>query len=230
MGKLVKVCGRCKEKKPVLSFSKETVRKDKLCPICRKCNKEYYYANRESILKRKNALYSSTRERVIKRAGDWQKSNPERRAAIRKTYNDKNRELLAEKCKIYRLNNKERRTKTVKDHYQKSKTKPDYYLMQNIRQQTSRALGKKDNMRSLDILGCTVIEFKDHIEKQFVNGMTWENRKEWHLDHIIPISSAKTTDERLKIAHYTNIQPLWAKDNLSKGSKLNYKKTGNGNI
>ena len=49
--------------------------------------------------------------------------------------------------------------------------------------------------------------------------MTWNNRSEWHIDHIIPLSSAKTEEELYKLFHYTNLQPLWAKDNLIKGKK-----------
>jgi hypothetical protein len=73
-----------------------------------------------------------------------------------------------------------------------------------------------------NLLGCTYIEAKLHIESLFKPGMTWDNHSlhGWHIDHIIPISSAKTQDELVKLCHYTNLQPLWAKDNLRKGAKL----------
>jgi hypothetical protein len=50
--------------------------------------------------------------------------------------------------------------------------------------------------------------------------MTWDNRSEWHLDHIIPLSSAKTEEELYKLCHYTNLQPLWAVENMKKGNKI----------
>lgn len=50
--------------------------------------------------------------------------------------------------------------------------------------------------------------------------MTWENRNEWHIDHITPLSSAKTEEELYKLCHYTNLQPLWAEENLKKGNKI----------
>lgn len=72
-------------------------------------------------------------------------------------------------------------------------------------------------------LGCSVSEFKQHLESRFQEGMSWDNYgiKGWHIDHIEPISKFNLTDiEQVKIAcHYTNLQPLWAKDNLSKGIK-----------
>ena len=80
----------------------------------------------------------------------------------------------------------------------------------------------------MNLLGCTIPEFKVHIEKQFTNGMSWDNhgRKKslmvWEIDHIRPCSSfdlTKAEDQRA-CWHYTNLQPLWKLDNLSKGSKF----------
>lgn len=73
------------------------------------------------------------------------------------------------------------------------------------------------------MLGCDFKTAHKHIEKQFTEGMSWDNRSEWHIDHIIPLASAKTEEELAKLCHYTNLQPLWAEDNLRKGDKLNYK-------
>jgi hypothetical protein len=58
------------------------------------------------------------------------------------------------------------------------------------------------------------------LETQFTDGMSWDNRSEWHIDHIIPLSSAKTEDELYKLCHYENLQPLWAEDNLKKGARI----------
>jgi hypothetical protein len=74
--------------------------------------------------------------------------------------------------------------------------------------------------KTFDIVGCNPLQLKEHLEKQFVDGMTWENKGDWHIDHIIPLSSAKTEDELYKLCHYTNLQPLWAIDNIKKGKKI----------
>lgn len=71
-----------------------------------------------------------------------------------------------------------------------------------------------------ELLGTDWQSLKNHIESQFVGGMSWENMSEWHIDHIVPLASAKTEDELAALCHYTNLQPLWASDNLSKGAKL----------
>ncbi len=66
-------------------------------------------------------------------------------------------------------------------------------------------------------------KFKQHIENQFKTGMNWNNYGEWHLDHIVPLSIAKTEEKLNTLGHYTNLQPLWAIDNLKKGQSISTK-------
>lgn len=78
--------------------------------------------------------------------------------------------------------------------------------------------------RTIDLLGCTGAELASHLSSMFEPGMTLDNHGEWHIDHIIPIASFDLTDpEQLKACfHYTNLQPLWAADNLSKSDRLDW--------
>lgn len=76
------------------------------------------------------------------------------------------------------------------------------------------------NAKTEQILGCTIEEFMCYIAAQFKKGMSFDNHGAWHLDHIIPLASAETKEEILKLNHYTNFQPLWAKENISKGAKI----------
>jgi hypothetical protein len=62
--------------------------------------------------------------------------------------------------------------------------------------------------------------FPSSFQTKFIDGMNWDNRGEWHIDHIIPLSSAKSEEELRKLCHYTNLQPLWEKDNLKKSNKI----------
>ena len=82
-------------------------------------------------------------------------------------------------------------------------------------------ISKKKITSTKDLLGCSIDDFKRHIEKKFSKGMNWENHGEWHLDHIKPISKFNLEDkiEREKCFHYSNLQPLWAKKNLTKSNK-----------
>ncbi len=85
-----------------------------------------------------------------------------------------------------------------------------------------RRKGWKKNLKSVLILGCSLQDFRLHIERQFLPGMTWDNRSMWHIDHIVPMATAKTEQDVIALNHFTNLRPLWAIDNLKKGSKVEY--------
>lgn len=80
--------------------------------------------------------------------------------------------------------------------------------------------GHVKKSRTEEIIGIDFKSFKDFIEKKFQEGMNWENYGKWHLDHIIPISSANSEQQIYELNHYTNFQPLWAEDNLKKSNKI----------
>ena len=95
-----------------------------------------------------------------------------------------------------------------------------------IYQSFKRACGGtyKKSDKTENILGCTIEEFIEHLQSLFVEGMTLENNGQcvecWHIDHKIPLASAKNEEEIKKLCHYTNLQPLWSRDNISKNSKI----------
>lgn len=76
------------------------------------------------------------------------------------------------------------------------------------------------NNTTFELVGCSPQELKIHLEQKFIYGMSWDNQGEWHIDHIIPLSSAETEEELYKLCHFTNLQPMWALDNIKKGSKI----------
>ena len=99
----------------------------------------------------------------------------------------------------------------------KFKNKVRGLIYQSFKRKKNNDWNKKT--KTENILGCKFEEFKIYIEKQFTNGMNWENQGKWHLDHIKPLKLAETEEDVIKLNHYTNFQPLWAEDNLKKGSK-----------
>ena len=103
--------------------------------------------------------------------------------------------------------------------YERVQADPRQKLMANLRIRLHRAIRNGNGSAVVD-LGCSIPEFMDYIEKQFLPGMTWENwgRDTWHLDHIKPLASFDLTDREqfLEACHYTNFQPLWAMDNMRK--------------
>jgi hypothetical protein len=85
-----------------------------------------------------------------------------------------------------------------------------------------RAGGYTKKSRSQEILGCDWETFKSHIERQFLKGMTWENRAMWQLDHIVPLATAATEADILALNHYTNLRPMWSADNRAKSDKITH--------
>jgi len=81
---------------------------------------------------------------------------------------------------------------------------------------------KSGGRKFIDIIGCDYETLKLHLESKFLPDMTWENHGKfgWHIDHVIPLASAKTISEKIKLMHFTNLQPLWWRDNLVKSSKI----------
>lgn len=119
---------------------------------------------------------------------------------------------------------KDRINKNRRRYEKKQKlNNPLFSLKKNVSRRLNLALKVKNwskKSKFYDYLGCNKKQFKLYLELQFQVGMDWNNYGLWHVDHIIPLSSAKTEQEMYKLCHYTNLQPLWAKDNLSKGAKL----------
>lgn len=83
---------------------------------------------------------------------------------------------------------------------------------------SNKGFSKKGNLNSS--LGCSGAFLIEYLEKQFLPGMSWDFRSDIHIDHIIPLATAKTIEDVYKLNHYTNLRPMWAIDNLKKGSKI----------
>ena len=118
-------------------------------------------------------------------------------------------------------------SKKLEYHHKKYKNNINYKLSVLLRSRLNKALkGNYKSGSAVRDLGCTIDTLKLYIESKFQKGMSWDNYNHggWHIDHIKPISSFDLTDRKqlLEACNYTNLQPLWAKDNLSKKDKLNW--------
>ena len=111
----------------------------------------------------------------------------------------------------------------VKKYEKKYRQTPKRRLAANLRRRQLLALKNKtlSHVSAVKLLGCSIEDCLKHIEAQWQDGMTWDNwtLSGWHLDHIKPLASANTKEEMELLCHYTNLRPLWASDNLSKGGK-----------
>lgn len=215
-----KVCSKCKEDKKVCEFGNSKTSDDGLLYCCKKCNNErsqkYRKENPEKVLELTKNWRRKNPEWVYDRNRRYQEENPDKVKQMKKSWLDKN----SEKRKEYRKNYKPRKHEQRKE---RRDSDPVFNLINRMRCRIWKYLNileiSKKN-KTFDIVGCSPEFLKEHLETQFTDGMTWDNRSEWHIDHIIPLSSAKTEDELYKLCHYTNLQPLWVEDNLKKSNKI----------
>jgi hypothetical protein len=177
----------------------------KTCCVCKiKQPKENFCKNTQA----KDGLNYQCKscKKIIGKKYYW--SDTERESNRKKEYYIKNKEILNKK--IYKY--KKERKKTDKLFKFSEDTR-------RLIRQAFKRRGFTKNTKTYQILGCSFEDFKIHLENQFVPGMNWGNRNKWHIDHIVPVSLGKTEEEIIKLNHYTNLRPLWAEENLKKGSK-----------
>lgn len=139
----------------------------------------------------------------------------------RKEYNDENKEMMA---KSYQKNKQKRNEYQKAYNFRRRKTDLNYRILSNLRTRLTKAL--KNNSKSkktIELLGCSVEDLKIYLEAQFTDGMSWDNYGLWHVDHKIPCANFDMSDQRNQKAcfNYTNLQPLWAVDNLKKTKNIN---------
>ena len=120
---------------------------------------------------------------------------------------------------------KQRRKTGKKYYHNKLKHRNDPHTkVRNNLSRRMRSFFSKNGSRTIDFIGCSIDDLKCHLEKQFVDGMSWENYGlyGWHVDHIRPCCSFDLTDpeQQRECFHYTNLKPLWAEDNLAKGGSF----------
>lgn len=162
--------------------------------------KKYHRRNRDVILEkmkaRNSAYYQANKERIKHQVGEYQASRPKERRAYKAVWERKAR-----------------------------RTRPEYAARATMRKLVARVceriqMKRRDAGGTESALGYTTLEFKVHIERQFLAGMSWDNRSDWHVDHIYPLVSFDLSCEKERRAAnaLSNLRPMWAEDNMTKGS------------
>jgi hypothetical protein len=239
----MKTCNRCNKEQPLSNYRIDKKCKDGHANPCKDCKriytreyqrantvrhgerrrrwtKEYYQKNKEKINKRNKEekkkhpewdsnSYKRNSHKYKERKVEYARKNFERTKIYNQKWRDENKLKLNEKARLYKKN--------------KSKTNPLFKVQNSLRSRIKVALirrGYEKTSQTHILLGAPNEIVIKHIERQFPKGMTWENYGLWQIDHIIPLASAKTKEEMEQLCHYTNLQPMWAKDNMSKGKKI----------
>lgn len=184
-------------------------------PTCQKCGQIIRRHNKMGMCWRHKMFSTYVKERAKQK---YQENIDERRAYNREyAKNNKEKKRLYDMARVPLLRDKRRPyyTKYVRERRQKDVL---YKLTGTLRYRIWHALSTHytKNKRTIALLGAEIPTVKEHLEKQFTDGMTWQNHGDWHIDHIIPLASAKSQEEMEKLCQYTNLQPLWKQDNLRK--------------
>jgi len=194
-----KTCSKCKVKKEITEFPKGTKYSDGRRGVCKVCDKAY-----SNIFQIKEGEYTCTECNKHLPFTEFYKCN-------------QNKNGLRSACKS---------CKPAKNTFtHKYNTNNNIKISHNLRTRLRKAVSEQRGTKSaktLEMLGSSIEDLMKHLESKFTEGMTWENYGQWHIDHIKPCASFNLEDpaEQKKCFHWTNLQPLWAKDNLVKGAKL----------
>ena len=240
----MKKCTKCDTNKDLSDFNKTKRNKDgyhTICKVCTKENKKKFYLDNKINLSRKaknhyNDNKDVIKERVIKYYNDnkniineknkkYREDNPEKIKQQKREEYLRNRVNYLEYQKKYRENNPEKVNKLKRDW---NKRNPHVVAWRSTLKSVLKRMNKVKDKNTIDILGYSPLELKEHIETLFTDGMNWDNYGEWHVDHIIPVSSFDKDVLTSVVNALSNLQPLWAttreingviyEGNLNKGS------------
>lgn len=207
------------------------------------CRCHYRHINEggHSIPLIKHEFCSSCGQKMSQKAGSsglcrkcyykkWTNDNKEAVVLYSKEYHIKNKETISKQQKQWKIDNPDRAKELAHKRMEKIENRIAHRLRNGLR---GVLKGRQKSGSTVNLLGCSLSEFRLHIESQFQPGMSWDNwgvvtskdSFKWHMDHIDPISKFDLTDAKqmAKACHYTNLQPLWGLENMSKGNKIDYK-------
>ena len=236
--KMEKKCTKCNTTKSLDEFSNDKSYKNGKRPECKECRNAYIKSTKKQwipqeneLIKCKHCLEEKLYTFFSKRGKQkpYQCKDCRNKNDLLKRNTGNNREEHNRKQREYWSKNNEYLTAKKREILQKRRdTDPEYNIRMCLHVRLNQAVSKKcDN--TMHIVGCSLKELMKYLESKFIEGMTWENHglHGWHIDHIRPCCSfnLKDPEEQKKCFHYTNLQPLWAKDNLKKGGKYECVKT-----
>lgn len=219
-----KTCTKCGVKKNISCFCKMSISPDGLAYRCRQCTSllgmearskklaEDIDAYRQATCESAKRYRAANPEKAKAATEGWKQRNPDKYAAMRKASYEKGKASSAKRCKAYK------KARLAVD--------PVFKLAHSVAgrlRASMKARGYTKTSRTHEILGCDWEFFKAHIERQFLIGMSWEKiGSEIHIDHIVPMATAKTEDEVRALNHFTNLRPMWAMDNYKKRAQITH--------
>lgn len=192
-------------------------------------SKKYYQENREKLITYSKKFREQNKDYYNEYNKKYKKDNKAQISEYNKKYNEDNNQRILEYKKRYHKENREYEREYSREH-NKERMKNDkiFKLKIQLRHLIYHSIerkGYKKQSRTYEIIGCDYKTLINHLLESYKNnyGDEWDGKEEVHIDHIIPLATANTEEEVIKLCHYTNLQLLKAKDNLEKNDKLDWK-------
>ena len=222
-----KICTKCKKYKQIKDFYKDKSKKDGYHTVCKLCTSKhmitYRKNNKSSIRECKKDYYEKNRLKIINKYRKYYKLNKDKMLKQAKKYYRENRNKIIEKVYQYQLIHKDKIRKTKLNYILRRKCFDiKFRILLNLRSRLHHAIKRHSkNKTTKELVGCSIEQLKSHLEKKFTKGMSFANYGKWHIDHIRPCSKFNLSklSQQKKCFNWKNLQPLWAKDNRSKGDK-----------
>jgi len=207
-----KKCTCCRKLKKLSQFSIRKQNKDNHDSWCQEC---YRIKSREYGKKHLKQKLEYNKK--------WRKENSEKYHKSNKDYYAKNKKIMNKRVKLWKINNSKKVKKwRIKDYKYRINNDISWKILRNLRTRIHHALVRETKSKpTIKLLNCSIKKLKYYIQKQFKKDMTWNNYGKWHIDHIRPCASFDLSkpEEQRKCFNYKNLQPLWGKENQSKGAK-----------
>ncbi len=224
----MKCCTKCKLSKPASAFYKDPSRFDGLRAWCKACcsigNRKYKIRNVESIRINDKVYRSKNAKRIAEKRHKHYCADRERILTVCSKYRRAHREKKAARDKVYRDTHRSKIRVWMREYVKRRRrTDSSFRIMGNLRHRIWRVLkGERKLVAFTKVLGCSADFLRQYLQAQFQPGMTWENYGKWHVDHKRPCATFDLSKKReqKKCFHYTNLQPLWAIDNIRKRAKI----------
>ena len=218
---------RKKNKKKISEYRKST--KGKLAN--KKAQQKYFKSEKgkealkKYIKSNKGKKAQKEYQKKYYKTDKWNDYKKEYNKEYRKSVVGKLSNKTAQKKYFSSVKGRKAISRGAKNYYEKNKNNPDFKLIKNLRKRLGiflKSKGMKKNSRMVELLGCSKSFLKDYLENKFKNGMSWKNYGKWHVDHIYPLSKFNfdNPNSLKKACHYSNLQPLWAIDNIKKKNKI----------
>jgi hypothetical protein len=181
---------------------------------------EIYEQEREKSKARLKVRYASRKSEYYENQKAYRENNKEKVFESKRRYRAKNAVKIKLRKQKYGVENRDKIAKSLAN---RRANNPIARMANSMRRSIRRYLdaGQKGEMSSFEIIGCSKDDLRKHLQSKFKDGMTWQNYgKHWHIDHIVPLISSKSVEEIKRLCRWTNLQPLTAFENISKGAKI----------